>query len=106
MPGRKPPRPDRLLSGYRGWPGRITDNPGGESLITTYKSDKRTGVTRRRLLQTTTAAVAVSSFGFPYIAQAKPEKLIIPDAGGALRDAYLPSHYKGGDVPGSVEKLK
>ncbi len=61
----------------------------------TYKSDNRTGVSRRRVLQTTAAAVAVSSLGFPYIAQAKPEKLIIPDAGGALRDAYIPSHYKG-----------
>ena len=60
--------------------------------------DKKTGFTRRRFLQTsaaTTAALAVSSFGFPYIAKAAPEKLIIPDAGGALRDAYLPSHYKG-----------
>lgn len=64
----------------------------------TRSRDKKTGLTRRRFLQTsaaTTAALAVSSLGFPYIAKAAPEKLIIPDAGGALRDAYAPTHYKG-----------
>jgi len=64
----------------------------------TRSHDKRTDVTRRRFLQTTaatTAAVAVSGLGFPHIAKAQPEKLIVPDAGGALRDAYIPTHYKG-----------
>lgn len=64
----------------------------------TYSNGKKTGFTRRRFLQTsaaTTAAVAVSNLGFPYIAKAAPEKLVITDAGGALRDAYIPTHYKG-----------
>ena len=39
------------------------------------------------------AAITAGSLGFPVIAQSKPDKLIIPDAGGDLRDAYVKSHY-------------
>jgi spermidine/putrescine-binding protein len=31
--------------------------------------------------------------GFPAIAQSKPDQLIIPDAGGILRDAHIKAHY-------------
>ncbi len=51
---------------------------------------------RRRFLQATGAAAsaaAVTSIGFPAIAQTKPDQLIIPDAGGTLRDAYIKAHY-------------
>jgi putative spermidine/putrescine transport system substrate-binding protein len=54
-------------------------------------------LSRRQFLASTGAAAvsaaAVSGIGFPAIAQSKPDHLIIPDAGGALRDAYIKAHY-------------
>jgi putative spermidine/putrescine transport system substrate-binding protein len=70
-------------------------------------SGKRaSGLTRRKLLRNSAAAagvVAVGSLGFPHIAQAKPEKLIIPDAGGDLRDAYVKSHYQSFTAKTGIE---
>lgn len=58
------------------------------------KKTKRRKITRRTFVKgTVITAAAVSTLSFPWIAQAKPEKLIIPDAGGDLRDAYVKSHY-------------
>jgi putative spermidine/putrescine transport system substrate-binding protein len=53
-------------------------------------------LSRRKFLKSTSAvatAAAVAGIGFPAIAQSKPDQLIIPDAGGALRDAYIKAHY-------------
>ena len=52
-------------------------------------------ITRRTFVKGTavTTAAAAGTMAFPFIAKAKPDKLIIPDAGGDLRDAYVKSHY-------------
>jgi putative spermidine/putrescine transport system substrate-binding protein len=53
-------------------------------------------LSRRQFLKTTGAAASAATvlgMGFPAIAQAKPDQLIIPDAGGVLRDAYIKAHY-------------
>jgi putative spermidine/putrescine transport system substrate-binding protein len=55
---------------------------------------KSKNISRRTFIKrTATTAAATSMLSFPWIAQAKPDKLIIPDAGGDLRDAYSKSHY-------------
>src|ERR1700687_1930401 len=51
---------------------------------------------RRPFLKSTAAAAsaaAVVGIGCPAIAQSKPDQLIIPDAGGVTRDAYIKAHY-------------
>ncbi len=67
------------------------------SIIKFPKHVASKGQTRRNVLKNASgvaAAGAVSTLGFPLIAQDKPDKLIIPDAGGDLRDAYVKSHYQ------------
>jgi len=53
-------------------------------------------ISRRGLLTSAAAAATATTVlgtGFPAIGQSKPDQLIIPDAGGALRDAYIKAHY-------------
>ena len=58
---------------------------------------KRSGLSRRRFVQTSAAlastTAAVSSFGFPAIAQSKPEQLVIASGGGKLDEAYKAAYF-------------
>jgi putative spermidine/putrescine transport system substrate-binding protein len=39
------------------------------------------------------AALATGTLGFPYIARAKPDTIVVSDAGGALNEAYRAAYY-------------
>lgn len=54
------------------------------------------GHSRRAFIQTGAAAggaLAAGSFGFPAIAQSKPEQLVIASGGGALDEAYKAAYF-------------
>lgn len=67
--------------------------------MTTARSKKpgtptTSSVTRRTVLKGAAATAAIGSLGFPHIAQAKPDTLVVSDAGGALNEAYKVAYYE------------